>query len=212
MDYGRAMARSAARPSKAGRAAHDPKEKATDGRVQRGARNRAAIVDAMLELIGDGELSPTAEQVAERAEVGLRTVFRHFRDMDSLYAEMHHVMAGRLVEGLDIVPPIGTLEERLVTMTTNRCKVFERIAPYRRAGDRVRARSPFLQQAQANATQLQRSILESVIPELEGDTLEAIDLMLSFESWNRLRDTQRLSAERTRRIMTEAVLALVRRG
>jgi AcrR family transcriptional regulator len=51
--------------------------------VQRGARNRAAIVAALLELVGEGELEPTAEQVAERACVGTRTVFRHFADMES---------------------------------------------------------------------------------------------------------------------------------
>ena len=38
-----------------------------DGRVQRSERRKAAIVDALLELLGEGELEPTAEQVAERA-------------------------------------------------------------------------------------------------------------------------------------------------
>src|SRR3546814_12219563 len=34
------------------------------------------------------EVTPSAEQVAARADVGLRTVFRHFKDMESLYREM----------------------------------------------------------------------------------------------------------------------------
>ena len=42
----------------------------------------------MLELVREGRMAPTAEEVAKRAEVGLRTVFRRFKDMESLYAEM----------------------------------------------------------------------------------------------------------------------------
>ena len=48
---------------------------ALDGRVRRGARNRQTIVDALLDLVGSGILRPTAQQVADRAGVGIRTVF-----------------------------------------------------------------------------------------------------------------------------------------
>ena len=60
----------------------------SDGRRRRGQNNRARIVTAMLEIIRTGDMSPSADQVAARADVGLRTVFRHFKDMDSLYSEM----------------------------------------------------------------------------------------------------------------------------
>src|SRR5260221_14667717 len=46
----------------------------------------------MLELVRAGAISPNAEEVAERAGLGLRTVFRHFDDMDSLYREMAEAM------------------------------------------------------------------------------------------------------------------------
>src|SRR3546814_1535552 len=42
----------------------------------------------MMELIAQGDLSPSAARVAEEAGIGLRTVFRHFDDMDALYAEI----------------------------------------------------------------------------------------------------------------------------
>ena len=50
----------------------------------------------MLELVRAGAISPVAEEVAERAGVGLRTVFRHFDDMDSLYREMAEAMRNEL--------------------------------------------------------------------------------------------------------------------
>ena len=69
---------------------------AEDGRRRRGEDNRAKIVAAMLEIIHAGEIAPSAELVAQRADVGLRTVFRHFQDMDSLYREMSVVIGKEL--------------------------------------------------------------------------------------------------------------------
>ena len=60
----------------------------TDGRRLRAVRSRDQIVEAMLALVGEGEMNPSAAQVAARAQVGLRSVFRHFEDMDALYREM----------------------------------------------------------------------------------------------------------------------------
>ncbi|MBT5683609.1 MAG: TetR family transcriptional regulator, partial [Gammaproteobacteria bacterium] len=60
----------------------------TDGRKLRSEDSKRRIVSAMLELVREGRMAPTAEEVAKRAEVGLRTVFRRFKDMESLYAEM----------------------------------------------------------------------------------------------------------------------------
>ena len=57
----------------------------TDGRVRRGARNRDALVDALLGLLEDGIPKPTAREIAERAGVSLRTVFAHFDEVESLY-------------------------------------------------------------------------------------------------------------------------------
>ena len=42
----------------------------------------------MLELVAQGNLEPSADQIADIAKVGRRSVFRHFKDMDTLYREM----------------------------------------------------------------------------------------------------------------------------
>ena len=61
------------------------KEKAVDGRRLRSERSRQAIIDATEDLMNDGNLIPTAQAIAERAGVGIRSFFRHFADMDSLF-------------------------------------------------------------------------------------------------------------------------------
>ena len=44
-----------------------------DGRLGRGTRARTAVVDALLDLIEEGDLRPTAPRIAERAGVSLRS-------------------------------------------------------------------------------------------------------------------------------------------
>ena len=70
---------------------------ALDGRFRRGERSRQAIVAALVELVGRGILQPTAQQVADQAGVGIRSVFRHFSEMESLYAAMDARLEGDAV-------------------------------------------------------------------------------------------------------------------
>lgn len=59
-----------------------------DGRRRRSERSRGAIVQSMLDLLGEQVLEPTAQQISERAGLDITTVFRHFSDMESLYRAM----------------------------------------------------------------------------------------------------------------------------
>src|SRR5215831_5127625 len=61
---------------------------AVDGRVQRGARNREAIADALLACYEAGELRPSVPAVAARAGVSVRSVHNHFADVEALRAEV----------------------------------------------------------------------------------------------------------------------------
>ena len=60
----------------------------SDGRIQRSERSRQLIIEAMIDLINNGNLIPTAQQVADQAGVAIRTVFRHFTEMEKLYGEI----------------------------------------------------------------------------------------------------------------------------
>ena len=55
-----------------------------DGRTLRRERNRAAMVDAMLELYREGNLAPSSDAIAERAGLSPRSLFRYFEDIDDL--------------------------------------------------------------------------------------------------------------------------------
>ena len=181
---------------------------AVDGRRRRGQDNRARIVAAMLEIIHGGDLSPSAEQVASRADVGLRTVFRHFQDMDSLYREMSVVIEGELRAVVDRPFRSDDWRERVVELIYRRSEVFERIGPFKRASDAFRHRSKFLEGDGARLTAALREILVRELPaEVAGDgpKLEILDLLLSYESWARLRRDQGLSVKRAHEALDAAV-------
>ncbi len=187
---------------------------ASDGRVRRGERSRDAIVQALYALIGEGALAPTAQQVAERAGVGLRSVFRHFRDMESLFAEVDAQLL-REVKPFAFEPPAqGALASRVAAFAAQRAQLFEQIAPYKRSGNAQRAASPFLRARHAELVRRLRSALWRWLPELEAasvDVAAAIELVSSFEAWDRLRVDQRLSRERAQATLAHAVLTLIGR-
>lgn len=55
-----------------------------DGRTMRRTRNRTAVIDALLELVQEGDFEPGASAIAERAGVSHRSVFRYFDDLGDL--------------------------------------------------------------------------------------------------------------------------------
>lgn len=169
-----------------------------DGRKLRSQDSRARIVASMLDLIREGEVSPSAETVASRANVGLRTVFRHFKDMDSLYREMSDEIERQVIAIRDQPFAAADWRGRLMELIDRRFMVFERIAPFKRASEAVRHRSRFIGQDSSRLVVALREILKRVAPPAEvGDpqVFEALDLLLSFETWSRLRREQGLSQE-----------------
>ncbi|MEW5684896.1 MAG: TetR/AcrR family transcriptional regulator [Pseudomonadota bacterium] len=182
-----------------------------DGRRRRGQDNRARIVAAMLEIIREGVMTPNAEQVAARAEVGLRTVFRHFDDMDSLYREMTVAIEAEFRALMGRPFQATEWQDQLVELVGRRSEVFERIMPFRRASDIVRHRSKFLADDHARLATTLRELLKGVLPHrmvADASKLEVFDLLTSYEAWSRLRLEQGLSLDDARRTLQLAVSRL----
>jgi AcrR family transcriptional regulator len=186
----------------------------TDGRRRRSLDSRARIVAAMLELTRETAAAPSAEQVAQRAGVGLRTVFRHFQDMDSLYSEISRPFEAELREWAQRPFKGETWQERVLELIQRRSTAFEVVAPFRRASDAMRHSSALLQAQHAVLTTTLRSILRGLIPKgaVDPATFEALDLLLGYEAWSRLRREQGLSPAQARKILQTAVKALIGEG
>ncbi len=102
----------------------------SDGRRRRTHDSQRRIVDALLSLVEDGHASPSAELVAERAGVGLRSVFRHFSDMDNLYREITLILAARLEEVARRPFKAADWQGKLLEMVERRADAYERMAPF----------------------------------------------------------------------------------
>ncbi len=184
-----------------------------DGRAQRSERSRTAIVQAILELIGEGSLSPTAQQVARRADVGVRTVFRHFSDMESLFAAVNERLVREVGDLFVTTRRAGPQEERIHGLVERRMEIFSALAPYIRSSTLQRWRSDFLQAEHERMIRTLRRDLRRWLPELDSapnEISDALEMILSFEALNRLRVDQRLGRRRAAAALEEAVTRLMR--
>jgi len=184
-----------------------------DGRLKRSTRTRAAIVEAMVSLISEGNRSPTSEEVAERANVGLRTVFRHFEDMEALFQEMDQVIKARVLPEFDLEPLTGDLEKRARILISRRSHIFATVHPFMSSTIVRKWRSAYLTQSHETFAELQRTFLFDNLPELKElatPLQHAADQVTSYESWSRMRDAQKLSTKDIIEAQLAGVLAIIR--
>lgn len=182
-----------------------------DGRRVRGEDNRRKIVNALLKLVEGGSVSPNAEEVAAEAGVGLRTVFRHFADMESLYAAISERMTSEIRPIIERPFTSDDWHGRLRDLIDRRAQVFERLLPFKIAGDAHRHGSAFLTAEHKALVKMQREALRRALPPKIAEDrarFDALDLALSFDSWRRLRSDQGLSARDARAAVRFAAEAL----
>ena len=182
-----------------------------DGRRQRSDRSRRRIIVAMFELLREGEMSPSAVQVAERANVGLRTVFRHFEDMESIFEEMtdelKSVLMPRLTAPFEATTPRG----KLLELTERLTDLYEQAFPMQVALVIRRFQSEFLQKQYKSEVSLLRSVLKSILPQniiADRTRFAAIEVNLTFATWRRLREDQNLSATNAKKTLLLILEAL----
>lgn len=179
---------------------------ASDGRRARSRSSRAKIVAAMLDLVARGEVSPNAAQVAEVAGVGLRSVFRHFKDMDALYREMAEAIEAQILPIL-LRPPEGeSWQARLFDIAGRRARIFETIMPYRISANVRRFESAFLMEGYRRQLRLEAEALAAHLPDnvrADAEGAQGLNVILGFGTWRLLRHDQNLPPE--------AAAAVVRR-
>jgi len=187
-----------------------------DGRVARGERNREAIVESLVACYEDGVLRPSAAEVARRAGVSARSVHNHFDDMETLRAEVARRQWERHGTLAQPVSADGPLAERIARVVERRRVLFETLTPVRRAALLSVHDSPTIADNLARFDRAMRANAATTFaPELAGapdHVLDALDALLSWDTWNRVRGAQRCSPERAARIVTTAVEALLSKG
>jgi AcrR family transcriptional regulator len=158
----------------------------------------------MLELVAGGEVAPSAAQVAEVAGVGLRSVFRHFNDMDSLYREMGEVIEAQVLPILLRPPEGATWKDRLTDLAERRAQIFEAIMPYRISANVRRFESPYLMQDYRRLLRMEVESVEAYLPDaVRADVAGArgLNVILSFNTWRLLRHDQGLPVDEAKAVV-----------
>jgi len=188
-----------------------------DGRRLRTERTQTAVVDAMLDLYREGVLRPSAPEIAQRAGVSERTVFRLFDDLESLTTTVLERQTARVGHLFAAPDTSGGREERIDALLAQRLTLYEEVAPVMRA---ARLCLPFSAAArdavQARGRLLRRQVERQFRPELDGlsppergELETALDITLGLETLEVLRATNGLSVPETRAVLVRMVRALL---
>ena len=188
---------------------------AVDGRRLRSERSRLAIVEAALALQEEGILVPTAQQISDRAGVGIRSFFRHFEDMEALFEAADNQIRDSyeaLFLGGD---RDGTLEERIDHAVERHADAYESVSNMALGSLAQLWRYKVLRKNYARNQRGLRKDLDDWLPELKSvhrETREAVDAIASFEMWHRLRYHQGLSKKSSIKIINGLLNGLIKDG
>ena len=168
-----------------------------DGRRLRSVTSQNIIVDAMMTLIQRGILEPTAQQVADEAGIGIRTVFRQIQDKENLFSKMDEKVRATLQETLKrATNPRGNLEERIEGLIDLEAELFENNLQFLRATLANKWKYNTLQKNYERNQRNIKSLLYAWIPELKNLSESKQILLTSVNSagyWIELRENLVLS-------------------
>jgi TetR/AcrR family transcriptional regulator of autoinduction and epiphytic fitness len=192
--------------------------KQTDGRKIRAERTRKALVDALLSLLDEGNLTTTAAAIAERAGVSERSLFQHFSDREALFEAVAREQYERIMPTLHPIDATLPLDERIEQFTRQRARLYERISGLQRAALLIEHESPAVSGwltavRRALAAEVERVFhreLETIPPDEREAAGAALVSVCAWPAWESWRTHQRLGVSRARAAMAAAVAALLR--
>ncbi len=187
---------------------------AVDGRRARRERGRSAVSEAMIDLVFEGNIPPTAEQITERAGVSIASLFRYFETLDELRRETTDLYFDRYAHLFDIAAiGEGTLDERIGNFVGSRATLYELTEPMCRLV-RVRANEvvevhDLLHLTRATRADQIRQHFDhefgKLPPAVGDDVTSIIATLTSFESWDQMCHDHHRSHQQARRAWTTTI-------
>lgn len=177
----------------------------TDGRHRRAQANREAIVEALVSLYADGYVDPSAVEIAERAGVSERSLFRHFDDIDDLCHTAFVVQWKRLADRTRLlVAPTASTDEKIAAVVEQRVGLYLDMMNVMRITRMHAVRNDtVLRHVQSSRKELRKQIERLFASECEvlptekaKSLLLTINALLSFEHVEQLRVDQGMPTSR----------------
>ena len=183
----------------------------SDGRRLRSAKTRAAIVDATLEILREGNYRPSAEEIGLRAGVSYRAIFHHFSNMESIYQLLAEAT---FKEGFAALTPAllleGKLAERITVFVERRSRFLELMTPLKKALLLQEPLSAKLKKSITLIRQQKRAEVGKVFKKelaLSKDKLllDKVAMVSSWNAWNSFRHQAGFSMKKSKLLMEEIV-------
>ncbi|MFG1649403.1 TetR/AcrR family transcriptional regulator [Micromonospora sp. NPDC049275] len=187
-----------------------------DGRTARAERTRAAIVEAHLALIAEGDLRPTGERIAERAGISLRTLWTNFKDMETLFEASGAEVLRQQDAAYRPISPALPLAKRVDAYCRQRARLLQLITPSARA---AQMREPVSDQLHRNRLKhidrVRDEVEQLFAAELthagrgREQLLNALVAASMWPAWSMLRYGLGLGVDQARAVMSRTVGALL---
>lgn len=188
-----------------------------DGRHERTRRTREALIRAYIEVAEQTGREPQAAEVAERVGCSLRTVFERFSSLNGLaLAVFDTILQGARTTSIDKLLEADRMT-RIRGHIEVRVGVCERWYPLWRVLLRSSHDCEELEDQLDTVRKLTRARLERVyqreLDMLSGSSraalLIALESVLDFSVWGRMRQRQGLSVEQAKEVWIESVNSLL---
>lgn len=188
-------------------------DKNSDGRRQRSQRSRKKILEAMWALLLDGDMDPSAAEIAKKAGVGLRSVFRHFEDMETIHRELV------LLAEADVTPLLmkpyksQNWKDQLLELVSRTVDLWDPLRVPHTATETRRFKSDVLMDDYKRSRMKELSSIKAVLPTdvPHYDTaLLSLDTILCFSTVRRLREDRNLSLKETKNLMAHMVQSIIK--
>lgn len=192
-----------------------------DGRRARRDANRLLVLDAVLELFAEGVTNPSPEQVAARAGLSPRSVYRYVSSRD----ELRHAAIARQVEHLLPLLELphlgeGSLETRVTALLRQRLALADAIARTNPVAKALALHDGVVAQTlRDKADVLRQQVANHFAPELahvrtadRRPVLDAVDVLTQTDTVHYYRTVLGRSPEATLHSLRIALLALLERN
>lgn len=185
------------------------------------SERRIATIDAFIDLVLETGTAPRPEEVAERSEVSIASLYRYFDSLDDLRREAITRLMDRFPE-LFVLPSIGDGErsKRITCFVSARFELHETLHPLQlltraksQSDDDAIATVNSTRQALADQIQLHFDTELSTLTAAERrNTVATISVLTSVESWEQFRRTLSFTPRQTRGAWTAAIEQLLPKG
>jgi len=169
-----------------------------DGRRLRSLTSQNIIVDAMMNLIQSGILEPTAQQVADEASLGIRTVFRQAQDKETLFSKMDEKVIATYEKKIKNTKSTGNIAKRIKDLIELEADIFDANLQFYKATVANKWKYRLLQKNYERNQKHMKGLLYKWLPEI-NDLKENIQILLTSMNsagyWVELRENQMLSKQ-----------------